>query len=95
MSNESGGFHGSDSADVGLQEHIDSQTTSDWISVEEFQEEANEGLCWILYKGRVTDAYHNHKGKFLFHRGSACGYMAECITGVIPMYPPEPPKDKQ
>lgn len=66
-----------------------------WISVEEFQLEANEGWCWIVYKGRVVEAYHDHDGRFRFGRYSTNCYMTECISWVMPWVVPQPPTDKE
>ncbi len=62
-----------------------------WISVEKFQEEPNEGVCWIVHKGRVKHAYHDHKSMFRFSPWSDNVYMAESITAVQPILTPEPP----
>jgi hypothetical protein len=63
-----------------------------WITLEQFQSEANEGWCWIVYKGRVTEAYHDHVGFFKFHRLSDNCYMTECISAVMPFDRPAPPQ---
>jgi len=67
---------------------------SEWISVQEFQSTPNEGWCWIVYKGRVTEAYHDYKKHFRFHKSSYICYMTECISYVMPWPLPEPPRSK-
>ena len=62
-----------------------------WQSVDDFKKEANEGHCWIVYKGRVALAYHDHKGFFRFNRTSTGMYMTECISSVMAINPPEKP----
>ena len=64
-----------------------------WVSVEEFEKEANEGWCWLVCKGRVVKAYHDHNGLYRFHIGSQNVYQRECITYAQPINPPQPPKE--
>ena len=64
---------------------------SEWQSVEDFQKEANEGLCWIVYKGRVVLAYHSHKQDFVSIKLNNFIYMTECISSVMAINPPEKP----
>ena len=83
-----------------VQEVLDSMqqelnNRSQWISVEKFQEVPNEGLCWIVHKGRVKHAYHDHKSMFRFSPWSDNVYMAESITAVQPILTPEPPTQEQ
>lgn len=66
-----------------------------WIEVREFQQEANEGWCWIVYKRRVVEAYHDHEQHFRFHRWSDNVYMTECITHVMPWYKPQMPSNEK
>ena len=73
----------------------DLNNRSQWISVEKFQEVPNEGLCWIVHKGRVKHAYHDHKSMFRFSPWSDNVYMAESITAVQPILTPEPPTQEQ
>ena len=63
----------------------------EWVTVQQFQQEANEGWCWIAYKGRVVEAYHDYHGRFRFHRMSDNVYLTECIAYVMPWYRPELP----
>lgn len=67
---------------------------SEWVSVEEFQQEPNEGECFILYKGRVVFAYHDHRERFMFGKYSNNCYMTECISAVMPIVIPSPPTNK-
>ncbi len=55
---------------------------NNWITVDEFQKESNEDYCWIVYKGRVVEAYHNHKQHFMASKYSDNRYLEECITCV-------------
>jgi hypothetical protein len=64
----------------------------EWQSVEEFQSVPNEGLCWIIYKGRVVEAYHDHNEVFRFHKHSTNCYMTECIPYAMPINAPQPPQ---
>lgn len=64
-----------------------------WLTVDEFQATGYEGWCWISYKGRVTEAYHNHKGEFRFHSLSQNVFMTECIRAVMHWPCPEGPGD--
>ncbi len=64
---------------------------SRWISAQEFDLEQNEGWCWIVYKGRVVEAYHDHQGCFLHHRHSNSAYMSECVSFVQKMIQPAEP----
>lgn len=67
-----------------------------WQQIDEFENEANEGWCWIIYKGRVTEAYRDREGFYRFHRLSPNCYLRECITLVMPFDRPswqELPKD--
>ena len=65
-----------------------------WVSVDEFQQEPNEGECFIVYKGRVLIAYHDHREYFLFSKYASNCYMTECISAVMPIYYPSPPTGK-
>lgn len=56
-----------------------------WQQIDEFEQESYEGWCWIVYKGRVVEAYHDHAGMYRFHRMSTNVYQRECIRAVIPM----------
>ena len=70
----------------------EAQKARSWQPVGKFQQEANEGWCWIVYKGRVTEAYHDHNQFFRFHRLSDNCYMTECISAVMPWDRPSPPE---
>jgi len=63
-----------------------------WISLEEFSRKPNEGWCWIVCKGRVVSAYHDHEGVFRFSNYSKNYYITESISHAMPWYYPEPPK---
>ena len=65
--------------------------TCGWQTISDFQSIANEGWCWIYYKGRVVEAYHDHKQNFRFHKHSDNVYMTECITHAMPWYMPPSP----
>jgi len=65
--------------------------SSSWETVEEFQQQANEGWCWIVYNGRVTEAYHDNAKMFRFHRMSDNVFMTECISWVMPWIKPSAP----
>lgn len=69
------------------------ETIGGWLTLDEFNQEANEGWCWIVYKGRVTEAYHDHQGHFRFHRLSQNVYLSECISAVMPWPYPEAPTE--
>ena len=62
-----------------------------WQTVEAFQEEPNEGYCWIIYKGRRVEAYHMNY-TFLFSKYSTSIFSHEHITFAqsipIPEFPP-------
>ena len=62
-----------------------------WQTLEEFTETPNEGWCWIAYKGRVLEAYHDHKGLFRFSSFSENVYLTECITAAQAMVAPAMP----
>lgn len=82
-----------DTVDV-LESLRDRLQSQQWVSVEEFQMKHNEGYCRIVYKGRVTEAYHDHNQKFLFSKMSRECFLTECITAVMPIAMPTPPEDK-
>ena len=63
-----------------------------WKTVPQFQSEPNEGWCWISYKGKVVEAYHDHEGLFRFCKHSRSVYMTECITAVLAWPVPDAPK---
>jgi len=69
----------------------------EWVSVDEFEKRFSSGLIdtqniWINYKGRVTEAkYYN--GKYIWSNGAIdVAYLSECITAVMPITKPTPPK---
>jgi len=62
-----------------------------WISVDECQEESNQGWCWVVYNGRVVSAYHDHKGVFRVSDYTDNFYMTECISAVMVWEKPAPP----
>ena len=62
-----------------------------WQTLEEFTNEPNEGWCWIVYKGRVVEACHDHEGMFRFHPNSRNVYLSECITFAQAMVMPDRP----
>ena len=65
-----------------------------WQTLEEFTETPNEGWCWIAYKGRVVEAYHDHKGLFRFSPYSENVYLTECITAAQAMVMPDRPTSR-
>ena len=77
--------------DVSMELAAPENSVQQWQSVEDFQKEANEGHCWIVYKGRVTLAWHNYEQIFRFSRTGAGCYMTECISSVMVLNPPEKP----
>jgi len=66
-------------------------TYGNWIDLDEFLKEPTEGLCWIIYKDLVIDAYCHHNGSFSYSKNSLDRYMTECISGVIPIREPLAP----
>ena len=70
---------------------IQSNISSRWRTLDEFTETPNEGWCWIAYKGRVIEAYHDHKGLFRFSSFSENVYLTECITAAQAMVAPAMP----
>lgn len=76
-----------------IEKLIAHRQNSQWVSVETFQQEANEMWCWIKYKGRVVHAYHDHNEIFRFHIHSSNCYMTECISAVMPL--PTPPTNER
>ena len=63
-----------------------------WIKFNEFDLEPNEGWCWIVYKGRVVEAYRDHTGAFKFHPYSENCYLRECVSHAMCMIRPEVPE---
>lgn len=62
-----------------------------WIPVSEMETDSYEGWCWIVYKGRVTEAYRDHEYSYRFAKYSQNVYMTECISWVMPWeYPATP-----
>lgn len=65
-----------------------------WIPFDEFDIEPNEGWCWIVYKGRVVEAWRDYVGNFMFHPYSENCYLRECISHAQLMNRPlTPAKD--
>ena len=65
-----------------------------WQSVEEFKEQEHVGWCWIVYKGRVVEAFYViPQGIFRFSKYSCNCYMTECITHVRTWDKPELPNE--
>jgi hypothetical protein len=63
----------------------------EWVTVEEFQKEANEGHCWVCMKNkRVAFAWHTNDQRFLFHAWSTNQF--ENVTHAIPLFHPAPPQ---
>jgi len=72
------------------------KTVSEWVSVEEFKEINKDLNCdvWIYYKRKVIRCrYDGFSELFRFIPNQGC-YMTECISKVMIIVPPEPPKDK-
>lgn len=65
--------------------------SNEWMTIDEFQQESNEGWCWIVYKGRVVVAYHDYRQKFRPNRLSDNMFMTECISHAMPIRNPDPP----
>ena len=65
-----------------------------WQSVDDFRKEANEGHCWIIYKGRVVLAYHDHEQFFRSNRVGGVIYMTECVSSVMVLNPPNKPSEQ-
>ena len=70
---------------------VECQREQPWLSVEEFQLEANEGECFIVLKDRVVMAYHNSIGDFLTYEDGSFCYVKADITKVKHIKYPEKP----
>lgn len=73
--------------------HNDAKCLNSWLTLEEFEvlaKDGFEGFCWIVYKGRVTDAYFDSStgGKFRYYRLSSECFLRECIKAVMPFQKP-------
>ena len=68
-------------------------TAPEWLTLEEFQKEANEGECWIFYKNRAILAYHDYEGAF--RSKNSIRYHPIYITHAMPIYKPEKPVNKE
>lgn len=66
-----------------------------WVNLEQFTTEADEGPCWIAYKGCVVLAYFNDSGLFKFDQNSRHAYLRECITAVQAIRMPQAPDNKK
>ncbi len=62
-----------------------------WVAAEEMSTDSYEGWCWIVYKGRVVEAYRDHDYRYMFGRMSSNVYMRESISHVMKWPYPEPP----
>ncbi len=69
--------------------------TAAWIDLKEFTEKADEGPCWIAYKGKVLQAYFDDRGLFRFHKNNRNVYLRECIIAVQAIKMPQAPDNKQ
>ena len=61
-----------------------------WQSVDDFQKEANEGRCWIVYKDMVMLSHYD-KISFWHYKTSPGRYKTECISSVMVLNSPEKP----
>ena len=66
----------------------------EWQSVEDFKEQNHIGWCWIVYKGRVVEAFY-YQDIFRFSKNSCSCYMTECITHVKTWDKPDLPIKKE
>lgn len=64
-----------------------------WLTPEAFKREHGEGWCWIVYKGRVTEAYHSAAGFFMHHPLSRGCYLSESVSRVLPWVEPDMPEE--
>ncbi len=71
--------------------NLNAELRGEWINLDEFLKSPTEGLCWIVYKTRVTSAYCHHNGAFSFSAASLNRYDTDCITKVIPINKPTKP----
>jgi len=55
--------------------------TDKWMSVEEYKEAGNSGLCWIVYEGNISIT-------------AASRYITKDITAVMPIIKPELPEQE-
>ena len=69
----------------------ENKRSGDWKTIEQMRIDGYEGWCWIVHKGRVTEAYRDHEYRYRFGRHSQNVYMTECITYVMPWPYPEAP----
>lgn len=79
------------SNDCNIDGAIEYKREQPWLSVEEFQLEANKGECFIVHKGEVVMAYHNSIGDFLTYEDGSFCYVKADITKVKHIKYPEKP----
>ena len=66
-----------------------------WVNLKQFTAEADQGPCWIAYKGHVVQAYFDDQGLFRFEKHSINAYLRECITAVQAIKMPQAPDNKK
>lgn len=60
-----------------------------WLPIDEFLKSGFEGECWIFTDyGAIERACHSARG----FKGSNTSWSNSCITHVMPIHKPEPPK---
>lgn len=65
-----------------------------WLTIAEMCGGSYEGWCWIVYKGRVVEAYRDHEYNYRFGKHSQHVYLSECITHVMAWPLPSAPEVK-
>lgn len=78
--------------DTHVKELVAEIQAPDWMTVEQFTQTKLLGHCWIVYKGKVVQAFYSYKDIFLFSSNSPNAYMTECITAVAKLDFPKMPK---
>ena len=66
-----------------------------WQSVEDFKKQDRVGWCWIVYNGRVVEAFYVLTGTFRESKHSCHYYEAKFITHVKTWDKPELPIKKE
>ena len=66
-----------------------------WVDLKQFIEKADEGPCWLAYKGSVVLAYYDDHQLFRFNKHNSNVYLRECITAVQAIKMPQAPNNKK
>jgi len=69
------------------------EKAQEWISVDDYLKMYCAGDCWVYYKGRVQSA-HQMESAFYFSQDSNNRFMTECISSVMRINKPAPPKEQ-